>query len=275
MVVESGSITEILPTGAPCWVELATNDVQRAGEFYTALLGWQYRESHTQSGEYFVATNNGFDVAGMYPSEGPPGWVPQIAVSDTTAAAERVEILGGRVTAGPIQLPREDSLVYAVDPTGAPIVLRTPAAGWVFMSGDVGAYTSGDLQTRDGEVADEFYQRMFGYSSEQIGDGRDIDYAEWSLDGRPMLYRYVMGPEYPPDTPSHWLIYFVADPAETTDATAVRAIALGGGIVVQPHDTRLGRVAVLSDPCGATFAVIDYVDSPENRRAPVEDPDDD
>ncbi|TDV54849.1 VOC family protein [Actinophytocola oryzae] len=278
MVVEAGAVTEALPAGAPCWVELATNDENRVAAFYAALLGWEYRvtvESAVATGRYVVATRDGFSVAGMYPTEGPSGWVPHITVSDTVSGAERVRQLGGDVTAGPIELAREDSLVYALDPAGAPLVLRTPPVGWLFTTDDVGAYTSADLRTHDGPGADEFYRRLFGYGSEQLGDGAEIDYAEWSLDGRPVLYRYVMGPEYPKDTPAHWLIYFIADPAEGTDATAVRALSLGGGIVVEPHDTRLGRVAVLSDPCGAIFAVIDHLDSPENRRAAVEDPDDD
>lgn len=277
MVVESSSITEILPSGAPCWVELATNDEPRMRAFYAALLGWEYRvtvDSSVATERYAVATRDGFAVAGIYQTAGRSGWVPHIAVSHTSAGAERVALLGGSVTVGPVDLGDEDSVVYALDPSGASVVLRCPPPGWLFTSGDVGTFAMADLNTRDGAAADEFFRTMFGYASVQLGDGIDIDYAEWQLGGRPVLHRYVMGPEYSQATPAHWLIYFVADPVEGTDATAVRAIELGGGVAVEPHDTRLGRVAVLTDPGGATFAVINYVESLENRRAEVEDPDD-
>jgi predicted enzyme related to lactoylglutathione lyase len=277
MAIES-SLTEVLPTGAPCWVELATGDEQRALEFYAGLFGWQYRvtpDSTVMTGRYAIAYRDGYAVAGVFQTDRPGGWVPHIAVSDTVSGAERVDVCGGRVELGPIDFPRYDSMVYARDPLGAPVVLRTPPSGWLFTTGAPGTFASADLNTRDGFVADEFYCRMFGFVSVQLGDGVDIDYAEWQLDGIPVLYRYVMGPEYSATTPAHWMTYFVADPLDGTDGTAVRALRLGGGIAVQPYDSALGRVVILVDPGGAAFAVIDPTDSPENRRAPVEDPDSD
>jgi len=246
-------------------------------EFYAALFGWEYRvtvDSSVATERYAVATKDGFAVAGIYQTEGRSGWVPHIAVSDTNAGAERVKLLGGSVTVGPIDLQDDDSVVYALDPAGASVVLRCPPSGWLFTSGDTGTFAMADLNTRDGIAADEFFRTMFGYTSVQLGDGIDIDYAEWQLGGRPVLHRYVMGPEYSPRTPAHWLIHFVADPAEGTDATAVRAIQLGGGIAVEPYDSRVGRATVLTDPGGATFGVISYSESLENRRAEVEDPED-
>jgi predicted enzyme related to lactoylglutathione lyase len=276
MAIESSSVTEVQPAGAPCWVELSTGDEQRALEFYAGLFGWEYRitpDSTVMTGRYAIGHRDGFAVAGLFQTDRPSGWMPHIAVTDTVSGAERVGLCGGNVELGPIDFPRYDSMVYARDPLGAPVVLRSPPAGWLFTTGSPGTFASADLNTRDGFTADEFYCRMFGFVSIQLGDGRDIDYAEWQLDGQPVLYRYVMGPEYAPTTPAHWMIYFVADPLEGTDATAVRTLGLGGTIAVEPYDSPLGRVAILVDPGGATFAVIDPMDSPEKRRAPVEDPD--
>jgi uncharacterized protein len=277
MAVESGSVAAVLPAGAPCWVELATGDDEGAAAFYAALFGWQYRASAdntVMTGRYVIATRDGYAVAGIYQTDRAAGWMPHVAVSDTAAAAARVGVCGGAVTLGPIDLPRYDSIAYAQDPTGAPVVLRCPPSGWSFTTGAVGSFASADLNTHSGPAADDFFCRMFGYTSVQLGDGIDIDYAEWLLGGQPVLYRYVMGPEYSRTTPPHWMIYFVADPAEGVDVLAVNAVRLGGRIVIAPYDTRLGRVAVLADRGGATFAVIDRVDSPDNRRAAVEDPDD-
>jgi uncharacterized protein len=276
VAIESSS-TVVLPAGAPCWVELAAVDEQRALQFYAGMFGWEYRvtaDATVMTGRYVTAYRDGFAVAGLFQSDKPSGWLPHISVSDTAAGAERVRVCGGDVVLGPIDFPRYDSMVYARDPMGAPVVLRSPPTGWLFTTGAPGTFASADLNTRDGVLADEFYCRMFGFVSVQLGDVRDIDYAEWQLDGHAVLYRYVMGPEYPATAPPHWMVYFVADPLEGTDAAAVRALQLGGNILVEPYDSALGRVVILVDPGGATFAIIDPADSPENRRAPVEVSDD-
>jgi predicted enzyme related to lactoylglutathione lyase len=278
MVVETGAVASALPAGAPCWVELGTGDERRAMEYYAALFGWEYsitQDPTYMTGEYAYAMRDGFAVAGIFRSENPFGWVPHVAVTDTIAGIDRVKQYGGEVTIGPIERPGQDSTVYARDPLGAPLVLRCPPPGWVFTTGAPGTFASADLNTHHGDMADEFYCTIFGYTSERIGNSPDIDYARYLLAGAPVLYRYVMGPEYPATTPAHWLLCFVADPAEGTDATALRALRLGGDIVVQPYDTQLGRFAVLTDSGGAPFALLDPTDSPEARRAPVEDPNDD
>jgi predicted enzyme related to lactoylglutathione lyase len=278
MVVETEGVASALPAGAPCWVELATGDEQRAMLFYNALFGWQYSISPDPTfltGEYAYANRDGFAVAGIFRSEKPFGWVPHVAVTDTVAGIDRVQRCVGEITIGPIERPGYDSTVYVRDPLGAPLVLRCPPAGWVFTTGAPGTFASADLNTHDGEVADEFYCRIFGYTSVRLGNTPEIDYAEWLLAGQPVLYRYVMGPEYLPTTAAHWLVCFVADHEEGTDATAVRAVQAGGGIVVPPYDTQLGRFAVLIDSGGAPFALLDPTTAPEYRRAEVEDPNDD
>jgi predicted enzyme related to lactoylglutathione lyase len=48
-------------------------------------------------------------------------------------------------------------------------------------------------------------------------------------------------------------VYFaVAD----ADATAAKATESGGTVIAAPFDTPVGRMAVLSDPQGAAFSII-------------------
>ena len=42
---------------------------------------------------------------------------------------------------------------------------------------------------------------------------------------------------------------------DDADGTAERAVALGGAVVVAPHDRPMFRGAVLADPVGATFSI--------------------
>jgi predicted enzyme related to lactoylglutathione lyase len=52
--------------GTPCWVDLATPDVDAAERFYGALFGWEIPElpNSAEMGGYRRATKDGRDVAG-------------------------------------------------------------------------------------------------------------------------------------------------------------------------------------------------------------------
>jgi uncharacterized protein len=59
--------------------------------------------------------------------------------------------------------------------------------------------------------------------------------------------------ERPAGTPAHWLTYFSVDDTDTTADALTRA---GGSVLKPPFDMIAGRMAVVQDPQGATFAVI-------------------
>ena len=62
-----------------------------------------------------------------------------------------------------------------------------------------------------------------------------------------------MPPGVPDEAPAFWNVSFaVVD----TDATAARAVELGGSLLMEPMDMPgVGRIAGLSDPCGASFGI--------------------
>jgi uncharacterized protein len=62
------------------------------------------------------------------------------------------------------------------------------------------------------------------------------------------------------DIPAHRSVTFAVDDA---DATAQRAAALGGRVLVAPFDAPWVRMTVISDPHGATFTASRFV--PENQ----------
>jgi uncharacterized protein len=66
-------------------------------------------------------------------------------------------------------------------------------------------------------------------------------------------------PPQMPGVPSHWHVYFgVAD----ADATVAKAAELGGSVLVPPFDTPVGRMAVIGDPQGAVFSIIQPAPQP-------------
>lgn len=281
MSLSSPESEPVLPAGIPCWVELGCLDESTIQHFYSGLFGWQYqlhRDPAAPTGRYSVATLGGVPVGGAYrvAPGGPAGWTIHLAVQNTSATAEWVRSLGGQVTLGPIDIPDRGSILHAVDPSGAPIVFWRPAASWAFGTGSVNTFSGADLNTHNGQAADYFYTRLFNYTTRQFGDSDTVDYVEWLIAHEPVLYRYVMGTEYHPDTPPHWLVYFEVDPARGTDAAAGHALMLGGTVVLQPYDTPFGRMAIIADPEGAVFAIIDHSRVLEGwGRAEVDDPYDD
>lgn len=281
MSVSVRSTASVLPSGMPCWVELATIDETAALGFYRALFGWSYRDNpdpSTPTGRYRIASLGASEVGGLYRAEAgqASAWTINVAVSSTVNAAGWIEHLGGGVTLGPVGIPHRGSILRAVDPGGAPIVLWQPPRTWDFASGVPNTFAGADLNTHDGAAADDFFCRLFNYTAVQIGDQHGIDYVEWRLDHQPVLCRYVMGPEYSADTPPHWMVYFEVDPARGgTDAAAGHALMLGGEVVAEPYDSPWGRIAVLADPTGATFSIIDHSVPEDWGRAEVDDPYDD
>ena len=114
------------------------------------------------------------------------------------------------------------------------------------------------LATRDLARAKDFYTKVFGYgikSNPMPGGG---EYVEWQVNGRSVAGGQAMGSMYPPDVPPHWLVYFTV---ANTDDTVKRAQELGAQVMSQPMDIPQGRMAVLADPQGAAFAIIQLAGS--------------
>ncbi|PXY26166.1 glyoxalase [Prauserella sp. PE36] len=271
----------LLPAGVPCWIELASANEQAARDFYGELFGWEFfikRDPATVNRRYTIAVLHDLQAGGLYQaaSDQPTGWMVHLAVGNTVNTAEWVQHLGGTITLGPVDIPDRGSILHAVDPSGAPVVFWQPPGDWSFATSLPGSFTGADLNTHDGPSADQFYCRLFEFTSQQIGQG-GIDYVEWRLDHEPVLYRYAMDPSYQATVPPHWMIYFEADPARGTDAIAGQALMLGGNVVTAPFDTPFGRTAVLADPGGAVFSIVDHsrpVDTGVGK-AEVDDPYDD
>jgi predicted enzyme related to lactoylglutathione lyase len=72
-----------------------------------------------------------------------------------------------------------------------------------------------------------------------------------------MLGRLQLVDDWSSDTVAHWLPHFAVDPQIGADAAVNRVLELGGRVNIYPYDTELGRIALVADPSGAAFALID------------------
>lgn len=245
--------------GVPCWADLAAPDLEAAVSFYSGLFGWSVEEGENaeQTGGYRQATLRGKPVAGVMPlmQEGqPPAWSTYVSVEDADATAAKVRAAGGQVLAEPMDVLDLGRMAVFMDPTGAAFGIWQPAS---FVGAEIvnesNAMVWNELNTRDPEASKEFYGAVFGWNFEErefdtgaytsLKAGDDTAGGMIDITGRA-----------PDEVPSHWLVYFASDDA---DATVAKAKDSGGEAVFGPQDiAEVGRIAVLKDPFGTVFAVI-------------------
>jgi uncharacterized protein len=245
------------PEGTLCWVDLGTTDVNGAKRFYGGLFGWDLDDIPTgPDSTYTMCRLDGKDVAGIYdqPDEeravAPPHWNSYISVDDLEAAADRAKALGPQSITDPFDVMERGRMVVLQDPAGALVSLWEPnqnvGAGLVNV---VGTWSWSDLATRDPQASERFYTDLFGWRFERLAEG----YSSISMD------RYLIGgmrtmDQDPPETPSNWMPYFVA---EDVDRTVDRVGELGGTIIVPIQEVPGGRFVVFADPVGAFSAVLE------------------
>ncbi|MFD9889362.1 VOC family protein [Amycolatopsis sp. NPDC059027] len=265
--------------GSPCWMELATSDPERSMRFYQALFGWDYRLLRDGAGQdYPVAVLAGEPVAGIrVQRQVVRDWTPYLAAPDLAGTAYQVSELGGTLLeTHPHVVPGVGAKALADDPGGATVGLASPAADWAFVAGEPGTLVWLEFVTHRAHQADRFYQRLFGYEQRQFGDGRDVDYMVYTANGDSVLGRVRMAPGTPDDVPPRWIAHFAVDPDHGFDHTLHQARSLGAKLRFRPYTSALGKVAVLSDPLGTRFAIIDpALASDWDFRSAADDPYDD
>lgn len=118
--------------GTSTWIELETNDIDRACKFYGCLFGWDAGEVPNPMGgdPYVIFSHHGDPVAGAVTtllSDIPASWCTAFTVADTDRATRRATEMGAVVMAEPTEMARGRQAVL-VDPTGVLFGLLGPAA---------------------------------------------------------------------------------------------------------------------------------------------------
>ena len=119
-------------TGHCSWNELVTTDQTAALKFYAALFGWEKFGAMPmgENGEYTFIKSGETGIGAMMDaqdSDAMPFWNFAFNVSDIDTAKTAVESGGGKVTHGPIKIPKDDDwMVQADDPQGARVMFTGP-----------------------------------------------------------------------------------------------------------------------------------------------------
>ncbi|WP_158309674.1 VOC family protein [Saccharopolyspora spinosa] len=264
--------------GTPCWIELVTTNVDKACEFYAGLFGWEYETHHDpRAGLHVIAAHEGFPVASIRDSaDGRSQWRLFLAAADSARTAAEAGKLGAQIIVPRSRVPELGVKLVLTSPAGDEFGLLEPDPSWQFDVGLPGTLVWAELVTIKAQTADHFYAELFGYTAEQFGTEHRTGYEVWYLDEDSVLARVSMIREHmSAEARPHWLLYLGVDEEVGTDELVHRVVALDGRIRVDPYDSSLGRVAVLRDPTGARFAIVDPSQASEYGTAGNDDPYDD
>jgi uncharacterized protein len=243
--------------GAAAWVDLATDDPEAARGFYGTLFGWTFEIGGPELGGYALAQLDGRNVGGLGPK--PPGmpmptaWTLYFASADAKATAAAIKEAGGTVIVEPMDVMGEGWMAIASEPTGAVFGLWQPGRNKGARTiGEPGSLAWNELNTRDGKKAAAFLAKVFGHEVKKL-DAPGMDYQTLHLGDQTVGGVLQMNAQWPAEVPAHWMIYFAVD---DTDARSTQVTSLGGKVCVPPFDSPYGRIAVVEDPQGAVFSLV-------------------
>ena len=217
-------------------------DIERAAEFYTAVLGWVYEPSHNPLAR---------QVPGVTPPQGLWGGRPRstlfcsYVVDDAAAAAARVRAAGGQA-GDPIQRPY-GLVAECTDNQGTRFAVHQhPAAGQpgAGAAAPAAAPHDGDLAYITFEVVDsrrarDFYGAVLGwrFTPGRVADG-------WQVEGTTPMAGLSGGHARATTVP----MWRVADLR-----AAVGRVRAAGGTATEPRQEPYGLTADCTDDQGSRF----------------------
>ncbi len=242
--------------GTPSWVDLASPDLPSSVSFYSNLFGWDPDDQGPEAGGYTLFRIGEEPVAGAGPTmmEGQPtAWTTYVSVADADEAVAKAKKAGATVFLEPMDVMDVGRMAVFADPTGAAVAVWQPKAHkGAGIVGEPGALCWTELATRDTAAASDFYRDVFNWGAE-TSDMGGMPYTEWKLGDQTVGGMMPMPTEVPAEVPPYWLAYFAV---ANCDAAVAKATDGGANVLVPGTDIPVGRFAVMTDPQGATFGVI-------------------
>lgn len=249
-----------------CWINMLTPDPAAAKEFFSAVLGWSYRE---MPGMGWVIQAGGDDMGGLFDLNGPntpPGARAVIGVMVKTdnadASADRVRALGGKAQP-PMDIGPNGRMVVVHDPSGANIDLwqakmERPSVD-PHAHGSMSWFENSTLDAAQGR---EFYTKLFGWTSETM-PMPEFEYTVFSYNGVPIAGMHPMTPEMKSGgMKPQWATYFTVNDVDAAFATGMER---GAREMIAPMDIpNIGRMAAMTSPQGVNFYVITYLARPSS-----------
>jgi predicted enzyme related to lactoylglutathione lyase len=221
--------------GKVVWADLVTPDLAAAERFYSGLFGWTFQTIHAGDSDYAVALLDGRPVGGLFQKAIPASehrqsaWLTFIAVRDVDATKRAV------------------FAILASSSGDSPDFLAAPGE-WIWSS----------LLSKDPGAEAGFYQEVFGYDAFDMASDDGMEHVILSSDNFARASTNALPADSMHRRP-HWMNFVRVDSAT---AMASKVVALGGRVLVEPHaDRHGGMIAVVADPAGAPFGLMEWTDN--------------
>ena len=244
--------------GTPIWIDLTVTDLERAKRFYSALFGWEFRDTGADFGHYQIMTKDGLDLGGAMARQPgmddgtPDAFAVYLATDDAAATADAATSAGGTVVVPVMQIGDQGAMLGVVGPDGAYVGAWQPGAraGIETVPG-VGTPNWFELMSTDYDASVSFYGTAFGFTESRMPS--EAGMPRYSTHGS--SYGVCEAASWVPEgIPSFWRVYFgVPD----TDEAVALVQDLGGALLDGPIDSPFGRVATVADDQGVTFQIIE------------------
>ncbi|SRR5258708_6387422 len=245
------------PHGTFSWADVASTDIEKSKKFLTALFGWTSQDMPTGEGrpDYTMFYLDNKVVAGGSPTfmpNMPSFWNNYVSVENVDEVVANVEKLGGKVTMPPMDVLDSGRMASIQDPTGANLSLWQPKKhiGAAIVN-TVGAMSWNELYTKDVEKAKQFYADLLGWTYEV--DEKNNSYIMIKNKGRSNGGIFAMTPEMG-TMPPNWTVYFTV---KNLDESLAKVKELGGQVYMGPKEISIGKIAMIADPAGAAFMMIE------------------
>ncbi|MFJ7077729.1 VOC family protein [Streptomyces sp. NPDC098781] len=229
--------------GVPCWVDAQLSDVAAGKRFYGELFGWDFEDAYDST---VWARLDGDRVAAL--ARKPDGRLPSVwtvyfATPDAWALGRRILGAGGQVVVPPVRIGADlGTAALVTDPEGAVFALWQAGGHEGFgRRHEPGTFAWVQLYARDTEGANDFYGELF----------QD---ALFGAHAKPDFGRSAVSEVFSEMMPPHFVVHFRVADCEEILGTVNR---LGGRVQVPPFETSYGKVAVVTDDQGASFAVLE------------------
>jgi predicted enzyme related to lactoylglutathione lyase len=250
--------------GKMVWADLVTPDLAAAEKFYGALFGWTFHRIRAGSSDYAVAMLDGRPIGGLLEKPIPTGehhqsaWLTFMAVGDVDGSKRVALAHGAKVLADSRSYPMRGRQCVLSDPEGAVFAILAASSGdspdYLPVTGE---WIWSSLHAKDAGAEAAFYQELFGYDVFELPSDDDSEHLILSTDNYARASANSFGGSsrrHP-----HWLNFVRVDNA--ADMTA-KIIAMGGHVLVEPRVDRAGgMIAVVADPAGAPFGLMEWSES--------------
>lgn len=255
--------------GGFVWYELITDDVDRAREFYRAVVGWEISSEGQDlptGGSYrMIGRSDGGNAGGvmamsadMKAHGAKPVWLGYIHHPNVDGAVARIKQAGGEVHMPPMDMPGVGRMAMVADPQGAQFYVMNPtppepgATSDVFDAVKAQHIRWNELWTIDQPAAVALYTELFGWTQEgampmgPMGDYLFIQHGDVGLGAIAQAQAGGEGPRWQ---------YFAG--VDDIDRACAAATAHGGKVLNEPQQIPGGEYTVYAyDPSGATIGLV-------------------